>query len=169
MTDKPKIRTMSIEDWQTYKNLRLRALADSPDAFGSTLEREEKRSNTAWKKRLISDDKSWNLPLFAEVAQEPVGLAWGRIERAMPEIANLYQMWVAPAHRGLGLGQFLLDTVIAWAKEKNASYLELGVTLRDSPAMRLYTHSGFQPIGEPESLRPGSTIMGQTMRLDLGS
>jgi hypothetical protein len=32
-----KIRRFAAHEWQSYKNLRLRALADSPDAFGRTL------------------------------------------------------------------------------------------------------------------------------------
>lgn len=168
MTDTPQVRIISAAEWQIYKALRLRALADAPYAFGSTLAREEKRTDAAWKDRFIADESSWNLPVFAEVAQEPVGLSWGRIERANPEIANLYQMWVAPTHRGLGLGRLLLNTVIAWAKEKNAHYLDLGVTVQDNnPAIQLYTRAGFRPIGEPEALRPDSTLMGQSMRLDL--
>lgn len=168
MTAHPKIRIFGVEDWQTYKRLRLRALADSPDAFGSTLAREENRPDTEWQSRLRGDDASWNLPLFVEAGGEPVGLAWGRIVLEAPEIAHLYQMWVAPTHRGLGLGRRLLNTVIDWAKEKNTRYLDLGVTLRDSPAMQLYLRSGFKPVGEPEALRPGSKLLGQAMRLDLG-
>jgi hypothetical protein len=33
--------------------------------------------------------------------------------------------------------------------------------------MRLYARAGFKPVGEPESLRPGSEVMSQRMRLAL--
>ncbi len=164
------IRTFAPHEWRTYRDLRLRALADSPDAFGRTLAEEQGRSDAEWSSRLTSEaDSSWDLPLVAEVDGEPIGLAWGRIERSNPDVANLYQMWVAPSHRRLGAGQMLLDAVIAWAKAKNANYLDLGVTCGDSPAMRLYTRAGFEPVGQPRPFRPGSELLGLPMRLNLRS
>jgi len=161
------IRTFFPQEWKSYKELRLRALADSPEAFGSTLAEEEKRSDSAWKSRLVGGDSSLNFPLVAEADGEMIGLAWGRIEEADPDLAYLYQMWVAPSHRGLGVGELLLKRVIAWAGEKNVIYLELGVTVRESSALRLYTHLGFKSAGEAEPLRPGSVLLCQSMRLKL--
>jgi GNAT superfamily N-acetyltransferase len=166
----PIIRTLAPAEWAVYKDLRLRALADSPDAFGGTLAAEQDRSDVEWQKRLASgSDSRWNLPLLAEAGGKPVGLAWCRIVEANPEVANLYQMWVAPDHRGVGIGQMLLDTAIAWARANHALYLDLGVTYRDSPAMRLYTRRGFKPLGPPQPLRPGSDLLGLEMRLILGT
>lgn len=45
----------------------------------------------------------------------------------------------------------------------------LGVTLADSPAMRLYQAHGFQPVGAPEPLREGSRQMSQEMQRQLGA
>ena len=162
------VRSFAPHEWRTYKDLRLRALADSPDAFGSTLAKEQLRSDDEWSGRLASGlGSGWDLPLLAEVDGEPAGLAWGRIDPSQPAAANLYQMWVAPQYRRLGAGQMLLEAVIAWASSKNAVSLDLGVTLRDSPAMRLYTRLGFEPAGPLEPLRPGSPVLEQPMRLDL--
>jgi GNAT superfamily N-acetyltransferase len=170
MLPTPTIRTLAPEEWGTYKHLRLRALADSREAFGSTLAHEQDRSDAEWSGRLATGANSgWALPLVAEVDGEPIGLAWGRIESAQPKVANLYQMWVAPNHRQRGAGQRLLAAVIAWARAKQADYLDLGVTYRDSPAMRLYTRAGFQPVGELAPLRPGSELLGQSLRLNLSS
>jgi len=170
MIHTPKIRTFAPHEWGTYRNLRLCSLADSPDAFGTTLAEEQDRSDAEWLSRLASDtDPSWDLPLVAEVDREPIGLAWGCIDRSNPDVANLYQMWVAPSHRRLGAGQMLLEAVIAWARARNACYLDLGVTCGDSPAMRLYARAGFEPVGEPQLFRPGSELLGQPMRLKLRS
>src|SRR5881396_2628359 len=79
-----------------------------------------------------------NLPIIAEVDGEPIGLAWGRIDTSDPDVAVLYQMWVAPSHRGAGAGRRLVETVIAWARVRNVSSVDLGVTCGDSPARRLY-------------------------------
>ena len=164
----PLIRTFAVHEWRTYRDLRLRALADSPDAFGRTLAQEEGRPDAEWSSRLASGVESrWDLPLLAEISGEPIGLAWGRIESSNLDAANLYQMWVAPNCRGIGAGQMLLEVVIAWATAAKVCYLALGVTCGDSPAMRLYVRAGFKPVGEPEPLRPGSELLAQPMRLAL--
>lgn len=164
----PSIRTFTPHEWSIYRDLRLRALADSPDAFGRTLDEEKGRPDTEWSSRLASGVESrWDLPLLAEVSSEPIGLAWGRIESSNLDVANLYQMWVAPNYRGFGAGQMLLEVVIAWARAANVCYLALGVTCGDSSAMRLYLRAGFKPVGGPEPLRPGSELLAQPMRLAL--
>ncbi len=61
----------------------------------------------------------------------------------------------------------LLDAIVAWAQATNARYLALGVTLGDTPAARLYARAGFEPAGEPGRLRPGSSVLGQPMRMEL--
>jgi GNAT superfamily N-acetyltransferase len=168
MTRTPTVRTFESGEWLSYKDLRLRALAESPDAFGSTLAREQDRTDAEWSSRLASGlNFGLDLPLMAEVDGAPAGLAWGRIEQANLNVANLYQMWVAPEYRRLGLGQMLLEAVIAWARIKGASYLDLAVTFRHSPAMRLYTRLGFEPAGPLEPLRPGSQMLELPMRLRL--
>ena len=164
----PSIRTLAADEWRAYRDVRLRALADSPDAFGRTLAEEAVRPDAEWARRLASSaDVRANLPVVAEARGELVGLAWGRIDPSNPDIATLTQMWVAPTHRGRGVGQSLLKAVIAWATAQNAASLDLGVTCGDNPARRLYERAGFNPLGEPQSLRPGSTLLAQPMRLAL--
>ncbi|MFJ2982335.1 MULTISPECIES: GNAT family N-acetyltransferase [unclassified Pseudomonas] len=69
------------------------------------------------------------------------------------------------AARGTGAGSALLDQAIAWAVSRGAQRVCLGVTLADSPAMRLYQSRGFQHVGAPESLWPGSAFVSQAMEL----
>jgi GNAT superfamily N-acetyltransferase len=106
----PSVRPFREQEWRTYRDLRLRALADSPDAYGGTLAGEAIRADAAWADRLVlGADRQWDLPLLAESGAEPIGLAWGKIDKSGPALANVYQMWVAPTHRGLGAGRLLLD------------------------------------------------------------
>jgi|SRR5215831_2209507 len=168
MTDAPKVRPFTADEWRIYRDLRLRALADSPDAFGRTLAEEVSRLDAEWVRRLGSSaDSERNLPVVAELRGEPIGLAWGRIDTSNLDAAVLTQMWVAPPHRGVGAGQMLLRAVIAWAKGRNVSFLDLGVTCGNSPARRLYERAGFKPRGAPEPLRAGSDLLVQPMRLGL--
>lgn len=168
MANAPKIRTLPPQEWGMYRDLRLRALADSPDAFDCTLAEERNRSDAEWLNRLAScADLRWDLPLVAELYGEPIGMAWGHIEQDNPDVASVHQMWVAPSHRGSGVGGLLLEAVIAWARARDAAYVDLEVACGDSPARRLYARAGFEPEGSPRELRPGSDLLGQPMRLKL--
>lgn len=163
------VRSLTAAEWELYRAVRLRALADAPDAFGSTLEEEAVLPAAHWEARLVAaagaDDLARSLPLVARLAGESVGLAWGRIEESAPEAAHLYQMWVAPEARGAGVGRRLLQAVVDWAIASNARSLSLCVTRGDTPATRLYRAAGFEPVGAEEPLRPGSELLAQSMTL----
>lgn len=164
----PHIRTLAEHEWALYKSLRLAALAESPEAFGSTFAKEAQLTDAEWALRLASGgNAALNFPIVAELDRQPMGLAWGRIEATQPVVAHLYQVWVHPDYRRLGAGQQLVEAVIAWAISQHVQVLELGVTCGDTPAMRLYRRAGFEPVGQPEPIRPGTDVLGQTMRLNL--
>ena len=172
MTDLFQVRPIAAEEWRSYKRVRLQALQESPNAFSTTLADMLQRSDDGWANRTAEAAASDNnYQLFAEVDGEPVGLAGGWIDSATPDLAHLFQVWVAPEYRCLGIGQKLVEMVIEWAKTKHVSNLELGVTLSDppesSPARRLYERLGFEIFGEPEPLRPGSELLIQAMRMRL--
>jgi GNAT superfamily N-acetyltransferase len=146
--------------------LRLAALVESPDAFGRTLSEERSRSDAAWIERFQPDSGS-DLPLVAELNGEPIGLAWGRIPPESPDTAFVFQMWVAPEHRRRAAGWLLLEAIIEWARSQKALRVKLGVTCGDSPATRLYSRAGFEPVGEPERLREDCDLLAQCLVLDL--
>jgi GNAT superfamily N-acetyltransferase len=166
MTLMPKIRALAEHEWAIYKCLRLAALAESPDAFGSAFAKAVQRSDAEWVHRLASGvGSTWDFPIVAEIDSRPIGLAWGRIKVSNPAMTNLYQVWVHPNYRRLGAGQMLLEAVTTWAIGKKVHLLELGVTCGDTPAMRLYTRAGFEPVGQPQPIRPGAELLGQQMQL----
>ena len=164
------IRPIHPEEWRDYKRVRLRALQDAPDSFGSTYAAESTRPDEAWASRLKQAQRSQeDAALFAEHESTICGLAWCKIEADAPEVANLYQMWVAPETRGRGAGSQLLEAAIVWASRTGADVMRLGVTVADSPAMRLYVRRGFAKVGEVEPLRLGSSIFAQAMELKLSN
>lgn len=164
------IRQFAAHEWTLYRALRLQALADSPEAFGSTFARENQMPQQWWMDRLAVGAASANdLPLLAEVDEIPAGLAWGRIDPQQPETAHLYQVWVAPDARGRGLGGMLVAAVIDWAQNQPVTTLELSVTCGDTPARRLYDQAGFRPVGKPVPIRPGAELLEQRMQLGFGT
>lgn len=159
-----KIRTLCTEDWAIYKLIRLASLADSPDSFGSTYEREALFPESEWRSRLGPSERAKHaLPLVAEYDGIPVGLSWGLIHKSGSNVAHIYQMWVSPEARGKGIAKSFLDCITAWAKVKDCESVALSVTTANDAAVGLYLSTGFVPSGEVEELRRGSVLRTQPM------
>jgi GNAT superfamily N-acetyltransferase len=162
------VQALTPGAWRLYRALRLAALQDAPDAFGSTLAVEAQRPPALWRARLAAAQASGlDLPLLARAGPRAAGLLWAKADAAQPRSVHLYQMWVAPGLRGGGIGRALLDAAIAWAHSVQARQVELGVTLGDTPALRLYLAAGFRACGADTPLREGSPLRAQAMRLPL--
>lgn len=160
------IRTFTHDAWPAYRALRLRALEDAPDAFGSTLAAESVRPPEEWAARLARAATSGiDHALTAEIAGEPVGLAWAKVDADDPAVVNLFQMWVAPEARGQGVAAGLLAEAVRWARARGATAMQLGVNCANEEALRLYARAGFVATGLREPMRPGSDQVEERMRL----
>jgi GNAT superfamily N-acetyltransferase len=168
-----QIRVLLMSDWEIYRRLRLLALQDSPDSFGSTYEREAEFTDEEWISRLNASNRAKHaLPLIAELDGVAVGLAWGQIHSSSSipmntDAAHVYQMWMSPRARGYGLSKLLLNSIIDWAKKSNRKVVCLEVTIVNEAAVNLYKSIGFVAAGETQTLREGSALLTQTMILEL--
>lgn len=133
------------DDWLRYKQIRLRSLADAPDAYGSTLDREESWDETVWRERLSDDDAAIFVAEYDHKGD--VGIVAGAPFRGR-DCAGVFQMWVAPEVRGKRIGESLINTVVQWAQEMNHSRVVLEVGDTNTAAIRLYERAGFLRTGK---------------------
>jgi ribosomal protein S18 acetylase RimI-like enzyme len=76
----------------------------------------------------------------------PDGLAEVRFRRSVwtgKPAAYLEELYVAPAHRGHGLGREILRAVFDAAREEGATYIDLNTSEDDTAARALYESEGF--------------------------
>lgn len=162
------IQAIAAHDWPRYRAIRLRALQDSPSAFGSSWAQEVAWPDEVWQTRTQTSATSPSSQGFFALQGDAVcGLVWCMLAEADPQTAHIYSMWVDPAARRHGAGQALLRQCISWAKGAGASQLRPAVTTGNSAVTRLYASQGFQPLGSAEAIHPGSPLMVQVMVLDL--
>jgi GNAT superfamily N-acetyltransferase len=135
------IRRLAAADWAAFREIRLAALCDAPEAFGSTAADAEKLDDEEWRRRLEQ-----RAVFLAEVLTQPVGLAAG-IGGDRPGEAELISMWVVPARRGQGVGDRLVEAVLAWAVAEGFTSVGLWVAQGNARAERLYARHGFAATG----------------------
>lgn len=144
-----QIRALTPDCWETFKSVRLRALSDTPDAFGSTLEKELGYTKDDWRKRLERTDCSTFIAVSKE--NKPIGLITAG---PYDEVGGLFAMWVDPSVRNKGVGGGLVDAVILWAKENDFGQLLLDVADDNLSAIQLYKSKGFSRTGVTGTLPP---------------
>ena len=155
-----EVRTIGEDDWATWREVRLRALRDSPRAFASTYSRELGFSEELWRSRL--GDPAAVSALAVEDGV-PIGIGGGFQDR--PGFVQVVAMWVQPSARGRGVGPEILDAVRQWADERRLR-LHLDVSTANPGARRSYERYGFVGTGETRPLREGATDLVERMVLD---
>jgi GNAT superfamily N-acetyltransferase len=136
------VRRAVVGDEPILRELRLQALSDAPDAFGSTYQRELDRTTADWQR--------WLSPGVTFILEEPQGtsgiVAGGR-DAADPAVVHLMAMWVHPTIRGTGAGDRLVAAVLSWALTEGARVVRLDVAGSNIRARRFYERNGFRPTG----------------------
>jgi GNAT superfamily N-acetyltransferase len=163
-----RIRALERHEWALFRELRLRALADSPDAFARTLAQALGEDDAYWVKLTESvTAPGGQVMLMAEVEGRPAGLAFGLFDKERAKIGHVAGMWVDPGARGRGAGRALLDAAIAWARSRALDRLELWVTKGNAPAERLYERAGFADTGRRDALASNPALQTIQMALNL--
>jgi ribosomal protein S18 acetylase RimI-like enzyme len=155
-----QIRRVRSNEWQALRDVRLRALADAPDAFGTTHAEALARPDEWW--------TDW-AERCATSKTQAMFLAWdGALAVGIAgifhddDVWHVISMWVDPGCRGRGVGRELLDAAVAFAEGE----IRLSVTDGNDDARRLYERYGFVDIGEAELLRSNPALTIRELRLE---
>jgi GNAT superfamily N-acetyltransferase len=132
------VRRAVLGDEPILREVRLQALSDEPDAFGSTYEREVARTTADWRR--------WMSPGVTFILCEPAGargMVAGARDEADSAVIHLMAMWVHPDIRGSGGATALVAAVVAWAQSVGAKCIRLNVIEGNARARRFYERVGF--------------------------
>jgi GNAT superfamily N-acetyltransferase len=143
-----RVRRIVEADLASFRELRLRALAMDPEAFGDTLEATQKADNSLWTDWVRrSSDSGVAITFLATIPEgQPIGMVGSEWKEG---VTHLGTMWVEPRYRGLGVGGLLLDSVLAWSERVHPdSEMRLYVAPTQPAAVRLYQTRGFVSTGK---------------------
>jgi GNAT superfamily N-acetyltransferase len=112
------VRLLDQSEWSVYRDVRLRALAESPGSFTATLAEEADRDEQFWRDRMTRSHR-----LLAEQGPVPQGIvSLGPYEQE-PSAAEVFGLYVVPEARGTGVAWRLVEAAAALATEQ--AYLQL--------------------------------------------
>jgi GNAT superfamily N-acetyltransferase len=145
-----RVRQLRSAEFERWRDLRLRALRDSPNAFGTRYDDELGRPLSSWRERARDLAAGGARVMFVvDTGEEHLAGCAGAYTEA-DGTPRVISMWVAPEIRMQGAGGDLLRNLADWARQRDASRLTLMVVRGNSPATALYETFGFRPTGVTE-------------------
>ena len=160
-----EIHRLTANDAGLFRTIRLEALKNHPEAFGTAYEEAAARDIDSYAQQLKTS------ALFGGFeGKSLVGVAgfFQHNEIKTQHKGTLYSMYVQPAARGTGLARLLVEAVLDHAREK-VETIQLAVQSRNHTALRLYESCGFERYGEePRALKVDGAYFDEVlMYLDL--
>jgi len=150
------IRPASEEDVLAYRELRLEALRNHPEAFSSDYATSLARPMAYWTDRLKSDGSDDGVIIYFAVHDEQLIGMCGITHTTSPKLrhsAYIVGMYVRPDWRGLHIAEDLINACLNWGRARDIKIVKLGVTTTNTPAIRCYARCGFQAFGtEPQAI-----------------
>lgn len=135
------VRALGDEDWSVYRDIRLAALKDSPEAFAATLEREQQYDEEMWHRRMNRSRR-----MVAEQDGRPVGVASVKsLTIDERPVGELFGLWVAPELRGKGVAWKLVDAGVRQARQDGQAYITYWVGTDNARGVAFASSYGFRP------------------------
>lgn len=158
------IRRVRSGEWSDLRSMRLRALAEAPTAFGSTLGQEQGFADDLWRERCLGSSSGCDRATFiAEREGNWIGMVTGLAgqQGQAQKSVLLVGMFVTAPSRREGIGVALVDELSSWARDCGASQIALWVTSDNDPAVALYQRCGYRLTGVS---KPHTHALGLTER-----
>ena len=167
------VRALTEEDWETYRQIRLAALSESPTAFVSTAAEEGALDEDFWRLRMRR-----SVRLLAERDGQPIGVA--SVGDAKPvigdgdseidglageKVAEIFGMWVEPSSRGSGVAWRLVEAAATEAHGTGHSHLMLWVAVDNGRAVAFFSSYGFRPSDARRPMRTDHSLTEMAMVL----
>ena len=151
------IRELTGDDADEFRRLRLRALREHPDAFGSSYKAESAAPIEAAAERLrLNAGSQDSFTLGAYRGDKLVGMVgfYQESREKTRHRGNIWGMYVPSEEQGRGTGRALLARALELAKAlPGLEQVELQVVTRNRRARDLYASFGFATYGtEPRAL-----------------
>jgi GNAT superfamily N-acetyltransferase len=133
------VRVLQDDDWHAYREVRLAALQESPDAFLATYAEEAKQPEQYWRSCMVQAHR-----LLAVRDGEPVGVASLEMIDGAPRSADFRDLWVTPKARNTGVASRLVQAAADQAIRDGCTKLYYWVSTENGRAIGFAINAGFR-------------------------
>ncbi|HEX8404170.1 MAG TPA: GNAT family N-acetyltransferase [Duganella sp.] len=155
-TTEIQFRPLRPDEWEAFQALRLRSIADMPEAIYPTYDEESSRSPEQIRARITETEHQFVFGAFQ--AGDLIGIA-GLRRDALVQVAHKGVLWgvfVHPERRGGGVARRLLQALFDYARAAGVRQIHLNVNVDNPRAGGLYRSMGFETYGrEPDAMQVG--------------
>ncbi|MBC7638703.1 MAG: GNAT family N-acetyltransferase [Rhodoferax sp.] len=160
------VRALGPEDWQAYRELRLRALAEAPTAFTNTTEQEQGFDEALWRARMTRSTRL--LASADDTAEGGAAVGIVSVGQAEPDVAELFGMWVVPSSRGAGVAWRLMEAATEHARVQGRRALQAWVSTDNGRAVAFFSSYGFRPSDQRRPMTNDASLQELAMVLPIG-
>jgi RimJ/RimL family protein N-acetyltransferase len=145
---------LSPDEWSRLREIRLASLLESPEAFGSSYEREIAFTEKEWR-------ELFNLNSYLVASIDGKDIAMMFLERLRGDFGATCWVggcWSNPQYRGIGALRSMFDYVDSVKDQRGWQIQGLGVFIVNESAIAAYERLGFKAMGEVQesTRRPGN-------------
>jgi predicted GNAT family acetyltransferase len=126
--------------WEQFRDIRIRAVSDSPQAFGDSREQTETREKVVWLQWITNSN-------IYVVENKNVFVASATLRKNADNIWIINGVWTDPEHRKKGLSKKLFGQIFQDASSMKIDSIELHVNPVQNSAVSLYESLGFCKTG----------------------
>lgn len=128
------VRRLTSDDWEVLRDLRIRALTDSPNALLGDLPVERDLNESYW--RIVASCIVWVAAWFGDQPSGLASLNW------TADGAYIESLWVVPDHRGQGVARSMVSALEAAA---DGDQIYSWVTTENEVADEVIQKLGYRP------------------------
>jgi RimJ/RimL family protein N-acetyltransferase len=159
-----QFRPLHQDEWEAFQALRLRSIADMPEAIYPTHQEESSRTPEQIRARIRQTEHQFVFGAYQD--GQLVGIA-GLRRDPLVQVAHKGVLWgvfVHPERRGGGIARHLLQALFEHARAVGVMQVHLNVNADNPRAAGLYRSMGFDTYGrEPDAMQVGGRFYDESL------
>ncbi len=150
-----KIDSISVDDWESYRDLWLDALTSDPQAFGYSLEEISSRTKEDWEENIKKCNNVNNARHIIKTENDYIGMM-GYFPKGEGNV-NIYGVYVKKEYRGQGISDKIMESILnSLDNNDEIKKITLTVNKEQKVAVDFYKRFGFEEVGVIKDVKMGN-------------